>query len=167
MDVLLVPCQPFTTQVLEDPITSNSESGPLKSNLLKRLSEAQDYISHWTTFPRVPRDSRAGALGSASFSFPEALRSLPSLPFHSIFPRRVAGGAAAIRLVCLCRSRLDSWPRSCVSTGGWYWSPARGEVSTRKPESGRPPSCGARSPPSRPGLHAQPQLQSRRRGCGR
>lgn len=68
--------------------------------------------------------------------------------------------------MCVCRSRLDSWPRRCDSTGGWYWSPARGEVSTRRPEGGRPPSSRSRSPPFRPGIRAQPQLQSRSLGCG-
>lgn len=74
--------------------------------------------------------------------------------------------AQAIRLVCVCRSRLDSWPRRCDSTGGWYWSPALGEVSTRRPEGGRPPSSRARSPLFVPGYARSRSCSPGVWGCG-
>ena len=105
-----------------------------------------DYISQ--SSKRSPR--RRAWKTTAPLSVSEAGRSLPSCPRHSL---RVACLAVWTPLrtssasVCVCRCRLDLWPRCCGSTGGWYWLPARGEVSMWRLEAGCPAHCPAGNPP--------------------
>lgn len=152
----------FTAQVLGGPTTSSSRSGPFKPNRLSWLLQPRE--ARRTTFPRVPRDSRARALGKLRRpSLKPAGHSHPA----SASPPLLSVSQSELRHfgLCVCR-RQDSWPRRCDSTGGWYWSPARGEVSMRKPEGGRRSSCCTLRPPFRLRIPAQPELHSWRRGCG-
>ena len=123
-------------------------TGPFERSLLTRAATAVmlDYISQ--SSKRSPR--RRTWKTTASLSVSEAGRSLPSCPRHSVrlaclavwTPLRTSSAS-----VCVCRCRLDLWPRCCGSTGGSYWLPARGEVSMWRLEGGCPAHCPAGNPP--------------------
>ena len=80
----------FTTQVPAAPVTYGRRTGPFKPSLLGRLSPRLEAC--WTTFPRVPRDRCAGALGKLGrLSPPQKLagrcRPAPACPPVLLVPQ--------------------------------------------------------------------------------
>lgn len=114
--------------------------------------------ARWTTFPRGPRVSAQAHLENYGVCL--LPRNWQVTRTRLLFAGLLPVPQSELRRFCLCpcvSCRLDSWPRRWDSTGGWFWSPAQGEVSTRRLE-------GTHSLGSRRGSSCRPGSVW---GCGR
>ena len=139
----------FTTQVPAAPVTYGRRTGPFKPSLLGRLSPRLEAC--WTTFPRVPRDRCAGALGKLGVSLlrrnRQVIAVLPQPVLLSSLSRSL-NSSSSPRVCVSLQARLMASPLRfdgrvvlVTGAGGGEYAKARGPASSSGPGSARSCSC--------------------------